>query len=82
MDGPGGISRGPREVVEGIRHVCMRSLGPAMSPFNACLNLNGLETPSLRMERHCADATIRAGAQLLLHRMTGKHTLRRSGEEE
>ena len=31
----------------------MRDLGPCMSPFNAFLCLQGLETLSLRMERHC-----------------------------
>ena len=31
----------------------LRDLGPALSPFNAFLFLQGLETLSLRMERHC-----------------------------
>ncbi len=56
----GGIICGSREVVEGIREGCMRYLGPAMSPFTAWLNLNGLETLSLRMERHCSNATVLA----------------------
>ena len=34
----------------------MRDLGPAMSPFNAFLFLQGLETLSLRMDRHVANA--------------------------
>ena len=34
----------------------LRTLGPAMSPFNAFLFLQGLETLPLRMERHCANA--------------------------
>ena len=34
----------------------MRDLGPAMSPFNAFLLLQGLETLSLRMDRHVANA--------------------------
>jgi O-acetylhomoserine (thiol)-lyase len=34
----------------------MRDLGPVVSPFNAFLFLQGLETLSLRMERHCANA--------------------------
>ena len=34
----------------------MRDLGPAMSPFNAFLMLQGLETLSLRMDRHVANA--------------------------
>ncbi len=32
----------------------LRDFGPAMSPFNAFLFLQGLETLPLRMERHCA----------------------------
>jgi O-acetylhomoserine (thiol)-lyase len=42
----------------------MRDLGPAMSPFNAFLLLQGLETLSLRMDRHVANAVAVAG---LLH---------------
>ncbi|MFV0259910.1 MAG: bifunctional o-acetylhomoserine/o-acetylserine sulfhydrylase [Acidimicrobiales bacterium] len=34
----------------------LRDLGPAISPFNAFLVLQGLETLSLRMERHVANA--------------------------
>ncbi|MHB0913828.1 MAG: homocysteine synthase [Armatimonadota bacterium] len=34
----------------------LRDLGPAMSPFNAFLILQGIETLSLRMDRHCANA--------------------------
>jgi methionine-gamma-lyase len=52
----GGIICGPKEVVEGIRQNCIRYLGPAMAPFNAWLNLIGLETLALRMERHCHNA--------------------------
>jgi len=33
-----------------------RDLGPCMSPFNAFLFLQGLETLALRMERHCQNA--------------------------
>ncbi len=33
----------------------LRTLGPALSPFNAFLFLQGLETLALRMERHCAN---------------------------
>jgi O-acetylhomoserine (thiol)-lyase len=35
----------------------LRDLGPAMSPFNAFLLLQGLETLPLRMERHSKNAT-------------------------
>ncbi len=34
----------------------LRTFGPALSPFNAFLLLQGTETLSLRMERHCANA--------------------------
>ena len=34
----------------------LRDLGPAISPFNAFMILTGIETLSLRMERHCANA--------------------------
>ncbi len=34
----------------------LRTYGPAMSPFNAFLFLQGLETLPLRMERHCDNA--------------------------
>ena len=35
----------------------LRDTGPAISPFNAFLLIQGLETLSLRMERHVANAT-------------------------
>ncbi len=34
----------------------LRDFGPALSPFNAFLLLQGLETLSLRVERHCQNA--------------------------
>ena len=34
----------------------LRDLGPAISPFNSFLFLQGLETLHLRMERHCRNA--------------------------
>ena len=34
----------------------LRTLGPAMSPFNAFTFMQGLETLHLRMERHCENA--------------------------
>ncbi|MDA0823864.1 MAG: O-acetylhomoserine aminocarboxypropyltransferase/cysteine synthase [Proteobacteria bacterium] len=34
----------------------LRTLGPALSPFNAFLLLQGLETLPLRMDRHCENA--------------------------
>jgi len=38
------------------RVTLLRDLGPAMSPFNAWLFLQGLETLHLRMIRHCENA--------------------------
>jgi O-acetylhomoserine (thiol)-lyase len=38
------------------RNEGLRDFGNAMSPFNAFLLLQGLETLSLRMERHCSNA--------------------------
>jgi O-acetylhomoserine (thiol)-lyase len=40
------------------RVTLLRDLGPAMSPFNAFLFLQGLETLHLRMPRHTANALI------------------------
>ena len=39
-----------------LRAECLRDLGAALSPFNAFLFLQGLETLSLRMERHVTNA--------------------------
>jgi O-acetylhomoserine (thiol)-lyase len=36
----------------------LRDLGPALSPFNAFLILNGIETLPLRMQRHCDNALV------------------------
>ena len=38
------------------RTVPLRNTGSALSPFNAFLIMQGIETLSLRMERHCANA--------------------------
>jgi O-acetylhomoserine (thiol)-lyase len=46
-----------------LRAETLRDLGAAMSPFNAFLFLQGLETLSLRMDRHVANAV--AVAQFL-----------------
>ncbi len=35
---------------------CLRDLGPCLSPFNSFLFLQGLETLSLRVQRHCDNA--------------------------
>ncbi|MGH3151215.1 MAG: O-acetylhomoserine aminocarboxypropyltransferase/cysteine synthase family protein, partial [Streptosporangiaceae bacterium] len=44
-----------------LRAETLRDLGAAMSPFNAFLFLQGLETLSLRMERHVENALTVAG---------------------
>jgi len=43
-----------------LRAETLRDLGACMSPFNAFLFLQGLETLSLRMERHVTNATAAA----------------------
>jgi len=47
---------GPGAYVLKARVQLLRDLGPAISPFNAFLLLQGIETLSLRMERHFANA--------------------------
>ena len=54
-----------RDLPEPLRSICfilkarvtgLRDLGPALSPFNAFQILQGVETLSLRMQRHCENA--------------------------
>jgi O-acetylhomoserine (thiol)-lyase len=47
---------GPAAYIAKARTQLLRDLGPALSPFNSFLFLQGLETLSLRMERHSANA--------------------------
>jgi O-acetylhomoserine (thiol)-lyase len=47
---------GPGAYIAKARIQGMRDVGAALSPFNAFLFLQGLETLSLRMERHVANA--------------------------
>lgn len=47
---------GPAAFVTRVRAVILRDTGAAISPFNAFLLLQGLETLSLRIERHVANA--------------------------
>ncbi|GAA5218233.1 O-acetylhomoserine aminocarboxypropyltransferase/cysteine synthase family protein [Corallincola platygyrae] len=47
---------GPAAFVARARTVPLRNTGSAISPMNAFLILQGLETLSLRMERHCENA--------------------------
>lgn len=47
---------GPAAYVVRIRAVLLRDMGAAISPFNAFILLQGLETLSLRVERHVENA--------------------------
>ncbi len=47
---------GPAAFIGRARVVPLRNMGAALSPFNAFLILQGIETLSLRMERHCENA--------------------------
>ncbi len=53
----------PAQYILKARLQYQRDVGPAVAPFNAFLFLQGLETLSLRMDRHCENA--RAVAQWL-----------------
>ncbi|MBJ7382329.1 MAG: bifunctional o-acetylhomoserine/o-acetylserine sulfhydrylase [Acidimicrobiia bacterium] len=46
----------PARYILKARLTYMRDIGAAISPFNAFLMIQGLETLSLRMERHCENA--------------------------
>jgi O-acetylhomoserine (thiol)-lyase len=48
---------GPAAYVGRVRTVLLRNTGAALSPFNAFLLLQGIETLPLRMERHVENAT-------------------------
>jgi len=41
-----------------VRVLGLRDLGPALSPFNAFMILQGIETLPLRMQRHCENALV------------------------
>lgn len=47
---------GKQAYIVKLRAQLLRDLGPAISPFNAWLLLQGLETLPVRMERHCCNA--------------------------
>ena len=47
---------GPAAYIGRVRTVMLRNTGAALSPFNAFLFLQGIETLPLRMERHNANA--------------------------
>lgn len=62
---------GPAAFVTYIRAILLRDTGAAISPFNAFLLLQGLETLSLRLERH-ADNTRRVVEFLAGHPLAEK----------
>lgn len=47
---------GPKAYILRMRLIPLRNLGACISPDNSWIFLQGLETLSLRMERHCANA--------------------------
>jgi O-acetylhomoserine (thiol)-lyase len=48
---------GPIAYILKARVTLLRDLGAAMSPFNAFMFIQGLETLALRMRQHCANAS-------------------------
>jgi O-succinylhomoserine sulfhydrylase len=52
----GGAIVGNHALIEEKLYPILRTAGPTMSPFNAWVFHKGLETLSLRMEKHCANA--------------------------
>ena len=60
MDGQGrvlgGIAVGSKDLIREL-YLFARNTGPAMSPFNAWVLSKSLETLSLRVEKHCENAT-------------------------
>ncbi len=49
---------GPAAYIARARTVPLRNMGAALSPLNAFLFLQGIETLPLRMERHCDNALV------------------------
>ncbi|MBX6393434.1 MAG: aminotransferase class I/II-fold pyridoxal phosphate-dependent enzyme, partial [Burkholderiales bacterium] len=47
---------GPAAYIGRARTVLLRNMGAAMSPFNAFLIMQGIETLAVRMDRHCENA--------------------------
>jgi O-acetylhomoserine (thiol)-lyase len=62
---------GPIAYIIRMRVVLLRDLGAPMSPFNAFLFLQGLETLPLRMERHCENA-LKVANHLAQHKAVTK----------
>ena len=49
---------GPVAYIIKARVTLLRDIGAAMSPFNAFMFIQGLETVALRMRQHCSNATV------------------------
>ena len=47
---------GPAAYIARLRSIYMRTMGAVLSPFNAFLLLQGIETVAIRVERHVANA--------------------------
>ena len=52
----GGVVLGSKEFIEEKLHNYLKHTGPSLSPFNAWVLLKGLETLTVRVERHGASA--------------------------
>ena len=72
---------GPGAYIIKARVQLLRDLGNAVAPFNAFLFLQGLETLSLRMERHFQNADAVA-KYLVVARRGGERQLRRPRDEQ
>ena len=62
---------GPAAFVTYIRAILLRDMGAAISPFNAFLLLQGIETLSLRLERH-AQNTAKVVSYLAAHPLVAR----------
>ena len=58
----GGVILGDKKYISGPLHDYLKHTGPSLSPFNAWVLLKGLETLSLRVERHQINAAAIANA--------------------
>jgi O-succinylhomoserine sulfhydrylase len=52
----GGVVLGGKDYIDGEFREYVRQTGPSLSPFNAWVMLKGLETLSIRVRQHCANA--------------------------
>ncbi len=62
----GGAVLGTKSFIEDTVTPFIRHTGPALSPFNAWVLLKGLETLSLRIDRHC-DSAAKIASHLSTH---------------